>query len=126
MSEIRASADSPTASEVRAAHAAEMLASTRTTGLAAGVMILVAIPLWSIYDRLVVPEQADQFFTLRLAVVVPVLIGWLLLLKRPFGDRHAEALVVIICVLPQVVVAWLLPSVDQAFEGYLLGFSLVI
>jgi len=126
MSEIRASADSPTASEVRAAHAAEMLASTRTTGLAAGVMILVAIPLWSIYDRLVVPEQADRFFTLRMAVVAPVLIGWLLLLKRPFGDRHAEALVVIICVLPQVVVAWLLPSVDQAFEGYLLGFSLVI
>jgi diguanylate cyclase (GGDEF)-like protein len=103
-----------------------MRVSTRTTGLAAGVMILVAMPLWSLYDRMVVPDLADRFFTLRIAVLVPILIGWLLLLKRPFGDLHAEGLVLIVCVLPQMVVAWLLPSVDHALEGYLLGFSLVI
>ena len=126
MSEFRAVADLPSASEVRAAHAAEMRAATRTTGLAAGVMILVAVPLWGIYDRMVVPDLADQFFTLRVGILLPVLLGWLLLLKRPFGDRHAEPLVVFICLMPQLVVAWLLPQVDYAFEGYLLGFSLVI
>ncbi len=126
MSEFRAVADLPSASEVRAAHAAEMRAATRTTGLAAGAMILVAVPLWSVYDRMVVPDLADQFFTLRIGVLLPVLLGWLLLLKRPFGDRHAEPLVVFICVMPQLVVAWLLPQVLYAFEGYLLGFSLVI
>ena len=126
MSEFRALADSPTAGEVRAVHAAEMRAATRTTGLAAGVMILVAMPVWSLYDRLVVPDLADRFFVLRIVILVPVLLGWLLLLKRPFGDLHAEPLVVFICVMPQLVVAWLLPQVDQALEGYLLGFSLVI
>ena len=126
MSELRAFADSPSASEVRAAHAAEMHAATRTTGLAAGVLILVAMPLWSVYDRVVIPDQADSFFALRVGVLVPILIGWLLLLKRPFGDQNAEALVLFVCVTPQLVVAWLLPSVDQAFEGYLLGYSLVI
>jgi diguanylate cyclase (GGDEF)-like protein len=103
-----------------------MRASTRTTGLAAGVLILVAMPLWSFYDRMVAPDLADRFFTLRVAVLVPIFIGWLLLLKRPFGDRHAEGLVLVICVMPQLVVAWLLPSVDHALEGYLLGFSLVL
>ncbi len=126
MSEIRALAATPTSGEVRAAHAAEMRASTRTTGLAAGVLIMVAMPLWSLYDRMVVPDQADQFFVLRIGILVPVLLGWLLLLNRPFGDLHAEPLVVFVCVMPQLVVAWLLPQVDQAFEGYLLGFSLVI
>jgi len=126
MSEIRALAAMPTSGEVRAAHAAEMRASTRTTGLAAGVLIMVAMPLWSLYDRMVVPDQADQFFVLRIGILVPVLLGWLLLLDRPFGDLHAEPLVVFVCVMPQLVVAWLLPQVDQAFEGYLLGFSLVI
>lgn len=126
MSEYRALADAPTAGEVRAAHAAEMRASTRTTGLAAGVLILVAMPLWSVYDRIVVPDLADRFFTLRVGILVPVLLGWLLLLKRPFGDLHAEPIVVVMCAMPQLVVAWLLPQVDQAFEGYLLGFSLVI
>lgn len=126
MSEYPAFVDAPTAGEVRAAHAAEMRASTRTTGLAAGVLILIAMPLWGIYDRIVVPDMADHFFTLRIAILVPVLLGLLLLLKRPFGDLHAEPLVVFVCVMPQLVVAWLMPQVDHAFEGYLLGFSLVI
>lgn len=126
MPEPRAFAGSPSASDVRAAHAAEMRASTRTTGLAAGVLIMIALPLWNVYDRLVVPEVADRFLVLRLAVLVPILVGWLLLLKRPFGDLHAEALVVVIALLPQAVIAWILPSVDQALEGYLLGFSLVV
>ena len=126
MSEYRSLADAPTAGEVRAAHAAEMRASTRTTGLAAGVLILVALPAWSVYDRMVVPDLAEGFLILRLGVLVPILAAWLLLLKRPFGNAHAEALVILIAILPQAVIAWLLPSVDHALEGYLLGFSLVV
>ncbi len=116
----------PTDEAVRAAHAEEMRASSRTTGLAGGALIVIAMPLWGFYDRVAEPELADRFLTLRLVSLVPILVGWLLLLKRPFGERHAEALAFVVCALPQVVVAGMLPNVGDGFEGYLLGYTLVI
>jgi diguanylate cyclase (GGDEF)-like protein len=103
-----------------------MRASTRTTGIVGGAIILVAMPLWALYDRVVVPEQADRFLVIRLLSMVPVLIAWLLLRRRPFGDKHAEALAMIGFASPQLAIAWMLPDVGQGFDGYLLGFSLVI
>ena len=87
MSPVASTVDPPSAREVRTAHALEMRAATRTTGLAGGLLILVALPLWSIYDHLVEPDLADRFLALRLGVLVPILAGWLLLLKRPLGER---------------------------------------
>ncbi len=116
----------PSAAEVRAVHASEMGRSTRTTALAGGALILVALPLWGIYDAIVEPEQARRFITVRLLAVIPILVGWLLLWHRRFGERHAEVLAVAICTVPQLVVAWMLPNVDYGFPGYLLGYSLVI
>ena len=119
-------AGAPSPGAVREAHGREMRAATRTTGLAAGALILVALPLWSVYDHMVEPEQAGRFLTIRLVTMVPILIGWLLLAKKPFGERHAEELAFVVCALPQLAIAWMLPSIDEAFHGYLLGYSLVI
>jgi diguanylate cyclase (GGDEF)-like protein len=126
MPESRAPIGPPTEEAVRAAHAEEMRASTRTTGLAGGALILVAMPLWALYDRVAAPGLAERFLLLRLAVLVPIAVCWLLLLKRPFGERHAEPLAFTIGVLPQVAVAWMLPTVGPTFEGYLLGYTLVL
>ncbi|HYF47168.1 MAG TPA: GGDEF domain-containing protein [Acidimicrobiales bacterium] len=116
----------PSVGEVREVHAAEMRASTRTTGLVGGVIILVAMPLWAIYDQVVAPEVAGRFLTVRLLSLLPVLVAWLLLRREPFGERHAEVLAACGFATPQLVIAWMLPQADQGFDGYLLGFSLVI
>ena len=118
--------DAPTEGEILAAHAAEMQASTRTTGIVGGAIILVAMPLWALYDRVVAPGLADKFLVVRVVSLVPVFITWLLLQRRPFGDRHAEGLAVVGFACPQLVIAWMLPQADAGFDGYLLGFSLVI
>ncbi len=118
--------EAPSEGEVRAAHAEDMRASTRTTGIVGGGIILVAMPLWALYDRVVAPEVADRFLVLRILSLVPVLIAWLLLFRRPFGDRHAELLAAVGFASPQLVIAWMLPDVGQGVDGYLLGFSLVI
>jgi len=112
--------------EVQAAHDEQMRASTRTTALAGGVIILVAWPLWALYDQVAAPEEAGDFLVLRLLVIVPILALWLLLLRKDFGERHAPVLAVLAFGLPQVAIAWMLPRVGPAFEGYLLGFSLVV
>jgi len=103
-----------------------MRASTRTTGVVGGTIILVAMPLWGLYDRLVAPEVADRFFTVRLVSLVPVFLAWLLLRRESFGERHAEVLAVAGFASPQLVIAWMLPQTGAGFDGYLLGFSLVI
>jgi diguanylate cyclase (GGDEF)-like protein len=103
-----------------------MRASTRTTALAGGALILIALPLWGVYDQLVEPDHARDFIRIRFAALVPVLACWLLLLKKAFGERHAEVLAVVMCSIPQLVVAWILPQVDHAFDGYVLGYSIVI
>jgi diguanylate cyclase (GGDEF)-like protein len=126
MPEVLDAVNLPTAGEVRAAHAEEMRASTRTTGLAGGALILVALPLWGVYDRIVEPELAAELLTVRLLLLIPIFVGWLALWHRSFGERHAEVLAVAVCAIPQFFVAWMLPNVDHAFAGYLLGFTLVV
>jgi diguanylate cyclase (GGDEF)-like protein len=115
----------PAADAVRAAHEAELRASTRTTGIAGALIILVAMPLWAIFDLAVAPDVAGRFLVVRVLTLIPVLATWLLL-RRPFGERHAEVLAVLGFATPQLAIAWMLPQVDEAFYGYLLGFSLVI
>lgn len=114
------------AARVRAVHEADMRAAVRTTGLVAGPMILVCLLLWIGYDHLVEGHLADAHLRVRLLAFGPTLVCWLLLFTRRFGVRHAEGLVVTMCTVPQVAVAWMVAGVDHAFEGYLLGYSLVI
>jgi diguanylate cyclase (GGDEF)-like protein len=116
----------PTAEEVRFAQAAELRSATRTTALAGGVLILVGLPVWGLYDVWVEPEHAGTFLAIRFGFLIPIALAWLALWWPRFGERHAEALALLVCGLPQVAIAIVLPQVEHAFHGYLMGFSLVI
>ena len=118
--------EAPSEGAVRAAHAAELQASTRTTAIVGGAIILLAMPMWALYDQAVAPEVAERFFLVRMLSLVPVLAAWVLLRRPVFGERHAELLAVTGFACPQLAIAWMLPQVDAGFDGYLLGFSLVI
>src|SRR5215218_2439957 len=82
----KASAAGP---ELWRAFCVEMARSTRETGLLGGALLLVAFPLWSIFDRVHEPDHAAAFFVVRVVVEVAALGVWVLLCSRRFGTRFA-------------------------------------
>jgi diguanylate cyclase (GGDEF)-like protein len=118
--------DAPSTGDVDAEVRAHLRRSTRSSGLAGGAIILLGMPAWALYDQVVVPHEAGRFLVARLLSLVPVVLTMLLLRRASFGERHAEVLASLCFTGPLVVIAWMTPQVQQAFDGYLLGFSLVI
>ena len=116
--------EAPAGSDLWRAHCAEMARSTRETGVLGGALLLVAFPLWSIFDRIHEPGHADAFFVVRLVVELVALVAWVLLCHRRFGARHAEALAMVLLCLPEVALAWMVAQVDSSLEPYLLGLTL--
>ncbi len=108
------------------AHCDELVRSTGETGMLGGALLLVAFPLWSLFDRVHEPQHADTFFLVRVVVELVALVAWLLLCHRRFGPRHAEGLVLVLLALPEVALAWMLAQVDSSLEPYLLGLTLPI
>lgn len=108
------------------AHCEEMVRSTRETGLLGGALLLVAFPLWSLFDRIHEPRHADEFFVVRVGVELVALVAWVLLCHRRIGTRHAEGLVLVLLCLPEVALAWMVAQVDSSLEPYLLGLTLPI
>ncbi|MBA2625462.1 MAG: GGDEF domain-containing protein [Acidimicrobiia bacterium] len=116
--------DEHAAAALRRAHHEEVRTNTRETGLMAGAILLVALPLWSVFDQVHEPEHAGTFLILRLATEVLGLAVWGMLWAPRFGRRRAEPLVLLLLALPVVAIAGMLVQVDRSLEPYLLGFSL--
>jgi diguanylate cyclase (GGDEF)-like protein len=114
----------PAGRELWRAHRSEMLRSTRETGVLGGALLLVAFPLWSLFDRVHEPGHADAFFLVRVVVELVALVAWVLLCHRRIGSRHAEGLVLVLLSLPEVALAWMVAQVDTSLEPYLLGLTL--
>jgi diguanylate cyclase (GGDEF)-like protein len=114
----------PAGRELWRAHRSEMLRSTRETGVLGGALLLVAFPLWSLFDRVHEPRHADAFFVVRVVVELVALVAWVLLCHRRIGSRHAEGLVLVLLSLPEVALAWMVAQVDTSLEPYLLGLTL--
>jgi diguanylate cyclase (GGDEF)-like protein len=108
------------------AHCEETARSTRSTGMLGGVVLLVGFPLWSLFDRVHAPDQADAFFVLRGVVEIIALVGWVLLCNRRIGPRFAEPLTFLLLSLPVVAIAWMTADAEQSLEPYLLGLSLPV
>jgi diguanylate cyclase (GGDEF)-like protein len=115
---------SAAAPDVRRAHRVEMARTARETGILGGALLLVAFPLWSLFDRVHEPGNADSFFLVRVLVEAAALVLWALLCTRRFGRRHAEALVLTLLILPGLALAWMLGRLDGSPEPYLLGVTL--
>jgi diguanylate cyclase (GGDEF)-like protein len=108
------------------AHRAEMVRSTRETGILGGALLLVAFPLWFLFDRIHEPDNADAFFAVRVIVELIALVFWVLLCHRRIGPRHAEGLTLALLCLPEVALAWMVVHVDHSLEPYLLGLTLPV
>jgi diguanylate cyclase (GGDEF)-like protein len=117
--------DDPHTRARRAAFAAEVKRSTRTTAVAAGLIAIVAFPTWAIFDRLVDPSRSAEFTSIRLALELPLIALWLSLFTRA-GRRHPEVVMVLVVGVIQVAIAYMTSRTGHAYAAYALGMSLAI
>ena len=104
----------------------EVRRSTRATGIGAGLIAMVFFPAWGIFDYLVEPDNAGEFLTIRLVLVVPIAVLWLILLLTRFGRRQPEVLILGIIACVNLAIALMLVRVDRHYAAYSLGMSLTL
>src|SRR5215212_9674939 len=121
---VERTGEAPAGRNLWRAHCGEMVRSTRETGVLGGALLLVAFPLWTLFDRTHEPRHADAFFVVRGVVEIVALVAWVLLCHRRFGPRHAEGLVLVLLCLPELALAWMVVQVESSLEPYLLGLTL--
>lgn len=108
---------------LRRAFREEVREATRTTGISAGAIGVVAFPLWGVFDYLVAPGQAATFVVLRLAFTVPIFALWLALIG-PLGRRRPELLMLAIMATIEVAIALMIARLDGQEAAYAMGMSL--
>jgi diguanylate cyclase (GGDEF)-like protein len=111
---------------MRADYRAQQRIAARDTTLIAGVVALVAFPSWGLYDAVVIPDQAAAFIRVRLLFEAAIALAWLGLLWRRLGARWPEQMAFLLVALPEVAIAWMIPSTGERLAPYLLGLSLAI
>jgi diguanylate cyclase (GGDEF)-like protein len=104
---------------------AEVKASTRTTGLVAGAVAVVAFPAWIGFDQVLDPAHAGTFATYRLIGLV-VILASLAGFWTPWGRRHPELLVLLMITSVQTAIAFMIPRVGDQHAAYALGMSVAI
>jgi diguanylate cyclase (GGDEF)-like protein len=119
---IDGTGDAPDA--VVAEHRAQQRSDTRDTTLVAGLVALVALPVWVAFDRIMAPSQAGSFLTARVLAEIGVALTCLLLWRRVGGPRWVEPLSFLTVAWIVVSVAWMVPRSGGQLEAYVLGLSL--
>lgn len=114
------------AGDDRQAYHDRLRLTTRRSALVAGVVLLIAFPLWSVFDALVLPARAPGFLVIRAVFEVPIALTVLALWRPKVGGRWPEATAFVLLVLPQLAIAWMVPRSQPQLTAYLLGFSLII
>jgi diguanylate cyclase (GGDEF)-like protein len=110
---------------LRAQFRREVKTKTRTTGIYAGLIAVIAFPAWAGFDYLVEPETAGEFALIRLAFDVPMAL-LLAALISPLGERYPEQLIFGILALVEVSIAIMVSLVEEQFAAYALGMSLAL
>ena len=103
----------------------ELVDRARTAGLLVCGVALLAVPTWTLVDRIAVPAQADVFLLVRLLCDVPMLAVLFILWRLPFGRRHPEGLTFLVMAVVQAEIAWMITQADDP-KYHLLGFTLAI
>ena len=103
----------------------ELVDRARTAGLLVSWVAVVAVPAWTVVDRLTVPEQADSFLLVRLLCDLPMLAAMYALWRRPVGRRRPELLTFAVMAVVQIEIAWMITRTTGA-HYHLLGFTLAI
>lgn len=112
-------------SEVYERYLAERRISTRASIIAGGVVAIVGLPSWSLFDYIVSPDQAWDFTQIRLiaTALMTCLFG---VLFTPLGRRRPELVGLGLVATVDIAIALLIVQLDANHAGYALGMSLVI
>jgi diguanylate cyclase (GGDEF)-like protein len=110
----------------RRAYHGRLQLTARRSALSAGIVLLIAFPLWSIFDWLVLPARAGEFTAIRAAFEVPIGLSVLALWRPSVGGRWPQQTSFVLLALPQLAIAWMIPRSQPELTAYLLGFSLII
>jgi len=103
----------------------ELAGRARAAGLLVCWVAVVAVPAWTVVDRITVPHLAASFWVVRLVCEIPMLVAMGALWRLPLGRRRPEALTFAVLAVVQSEIAWMIPQTHgQAY--YLLGFTLAI
>ena len=111
---------------MRADYRAQQRRTTRDTTLVGGIVALVALPAWAVFDLVMVPEQAGAFLAARLLSELVIAMCCVALWWRRSGERWPEQLSLLTIASPEIAIAWMIPRSGTQLEAYLLGFSLAI
>ena len=103
----------------------ELVDRARAAGLLVGWVAVVAVPAWTVVDRLTVPELAALFLVVRLLCDVPMLLAMFALWRLPLGRRYPELLTFAVLAIVQIEIAWMITRTTDA-PYHLLGFTLAI
>ncbi len=103
----------------------ELVGRSRTAGLMVGWVAVVALPMWTLVDRVAFPEQAGTFLIVRLLTDIPLLLTLWALWRTPLGRRRPEALTFLVLIIVQLEIAWMITAADDP-TYHLLGFTLAI
>jgi diguanylate cyclase (GGDEF)-like protein len=103
----------------------ELVDRARAAGLLVGWVAVVAVPAWTVVDRMTVPELADAFLVVRLLCDVPMLLAMFALWRLPLGRRYPELLTFAVLAIVQIEIAWMITRTTDA-PYHLLGFTLAI
>jgi diguanylate cyclase (GGDEF)-like protein len=103
----------------------ELVDRARNAGLLVSWVAVLAVPAWTVVDRLTVPEQADAFLVVRLLADVPMLAAMYALWRLPLGRRYPELLTFAVLAIVQIEIAWMITRTTDA-PFHLLGFTLAI
>lgn len=103
----------------------ELIDRARSAGLLISWVAVIALPAWSVVDRIVVPERAGLFLAVRLLGDLPMLLIMWALWRRPLGRRRPERLTFLVLALVQAEVAWMVVQTEGS-PYYVLGFTLAV
>jgi diguanylate cyclase (GGDEF)-like protein len=103
----------------------ELIERARSAGLLVGWVALLAMPAWTLVDRVATPEQADLFLLVRLLGEIPMALAVWALWRTPLGRTHPEWLTFFVLAVIQVEIAWMITQAGDP-EYHLLGFTLAV
>jgi diguanylate cyclase (GGDEF)-like protein len=103
----------------------ELVDRARTAGLLVTWVAVLALPAWTVVDRMSVPHQADAFLVVRLLCDIPMLLVLWALWRLPIGRRRPEGLTFLVLAIVQIEIAGMIAVADDP-KYHLLGFTLAI
>lgn len=113
-------------SAVRARFEEERRQKTRTSVIAGGLVAIVGMPTWSLFDLILVPEDAWQFTLIRFAATVAIGLSLAVLFLTDFGRRRPELCGLGVVGSVQVAIAAMVVQLADHHAAYALGMSLAI